>query len=194
MSDVATKERTTVLVEVALTIALAAVLGMLRLWRMPQGGTVSLGMVPLFVIALRRGPAVGVVTGALYGLVDFFIDPYPPVHWVQPLLDYPVAYAMCGLAGVLAAAWARDVARGRPSAGVARAVLPGVALGSLARYAVHVVSGVVYFGQYAPPGQPVLVYSLLYNSYVIISAVACAAAASVVLPALARGAVAFDRR
>jgi thiamine transporter len=36
---------------------------------------------------------------------------------------------------------------------------------SLARYVSHVISGVVFFAQYAPKGQPVLLYSLGYNAF-----------------------------
>lgn len=80
MGDRRSSDRTALIVEIALSVALCVVLAMVRVWRMPQAGSVSLAMVPLFVLALRRGPAVGVVAGALYGVVDFFVDPYPPIH------------------------------------------------------------------------------------------------------------------
>lgn len=194
MRNTSTSDRTRVIVEIALTIALAAALGAIRVWRMPQGGTVSLGMLPLFVLALRRGPVAGVVAGALYGVADFVLDPFPPVHWIQPLLDYPVAYAMCGLAGAFAPIWRRIADTGAVSRAVALAVVPGVLLGALTRYAVHVLSGVVYFGEYAPPGQPVVLYSLVYNSYVLISATLAIAAAAVLMPALDRQSPGGDLR
>ena len=175
-------KRVRIMVEIALAIALAAVLNMLKIWRMPNAGTVSFAMLPIVVIALRRGMGIGVLTGALYGIVDFFIDPYPPVHWIQPLLDYPVAYASVGLAGAFAPAW-RTVA---DSTAVARltTLVAAVATGAAVRYGVHVISGAIYFGEYAPEGQPVWVYSALYNLYVPVSAVLVLVAASVVMPAL----------
>lgn len=179
MSD--KNDRTRVLVEIGLVIALAAVLNMLKVWRMPQGGTVSLAMLPLFVLAIRRGPAVGIAAGAIYGVLDFFIDPYPPVHWAQYILDYPLAYAACGLAGVVRPLWRRFSTR--PGVAMAAAA-GGIILGSLARYAAHVASGVVFFAEYA--GGPVLAYSLGYNVYVLISAVACIVAALLILPTLER--------
>ena len=180
------RDRTIVLVEIALSIALAVVLAMVRVWKMPQGGTVSLAMVPLFVLAFRRGPIVGVGAGALYGLTDFFVDPYPPVHWIQPLLDYPVAYAFCGTAGVFANGWGSLRREGRLAQSVWRALIPGVALGTLLRYGAHVVSGAVFFGEYAPAGQPVLAYSLVYNSFALVAGAVCAAAVVIVLPAVER--------
>lgn len=179
------KRQLVVIVEIALTLALAVVLGSLKIWQMPQGGSVSLGMLPVFVLALRRGVGVGVVTGALAGLLGLIIEPPFIVHPVQFLLDYPFAFAGVGLAGAFSSLWATSALRRAWGRGVALAIIPGIAVGALVRYALHVVSGIVYFAEYAK-GQPVVLYSAVYNSYVLISAVLCAAAAILVLPALER--------
>jgi thiamine transporter len=42
-------------------------------------------------------------------------------------------------------------------------VLLGTFFGSALRYLAHVYSGIVFFGEYAPAGQPVAVYSFVYN-------------------------------
>jgi thiamine transporter len=140
---------TRVIAEVGVTMALASVLHMIKLWEMPQGGSITLGtMVPLFILALRRGPAVGFLGGALYGLFEgwilsggrFFYHP------VQVILDYPLAFAMTGLAGFFP-----------------RHPAFGVVVASVARYVLHVISGIVFFAQYAK-GQPVVLYSLGYNA------------------------------
>lgn len=172
--------------EIGLTIALSAVLGLLAVWQMPQGGSVSLVMLPLFVLALLRGPAVGMAAGALYGIVDFMIKPYF-FHPVQVVLDYPVAFAACGLAGLFAAAWKRQADVGRYGAAFAAAAGPGIALGALGRYAAHVVSGLVFFSSYAvEAGQAPLVYSAAYNSFVLVSGVVSLVIAAAVLPPLHR--------
>lgn len=178
------QQRTRLLLEIALTIALAAVLGMFTVWRMPQGGSVSLGMLPLFVLALRRGLLPGLTAGALYGLVDLMINPFI-VHWIQPILDYPVAYMLVGLAGVVSPAL-HDALRRRSMQRVALLLVAGIALGATGRYLAHFVSGMVFFGEFAPAGQPVWLYSAIYNLYVPVSAAAAYAAALVVVPALAR--------
>jgi Thiamine transporter protein (Thia_YuaJ) len=68
---------TRVLTEAALALALAFVLGFVVLFKMPFGGTVSLEMIPLILLALRQGWKVGVVAGAAYGLLDLAaIDPF----------------------------------------------------------------------------------------------------------------------
>ncbi|MDQ7819522.1 MAG: energy-coupled thiamine transporter ThiT [Armatimonadota bacterium] len=136
--------------EMGIAVALAAVLHLVKLWEMPQGGSITLGtMVPLFLISLRRGPVVGAVTGAVYGLLEGWIISGGRFfyHPVQVILDYPLAFGVLALAGFFP-----------------RYPAFGVTLGALARYASHVVSGVVFFAQYAPQGQPVWLYSLGYNA------------------------------
>lgn len=172
-------------VEIGLTVALTAVLGLLKLWQMPQGGDISLAMLPLFVLALLRGPAAGMIAGGLYGVVDYMMEPYF-VHPVQVLLDYPLAFAAVGLAGVFAARWGRLYAERKTGSAIWTAVVPGVALGAFGRYAAHVLSGLVFFASYAPKGQAPLVYSMIYNSFVLVSAVADVVVASAVLPPLQR--------
>jgi thiamine transporter len=182
-------QRVRVLVEIALCVALSAVLNLpgLRI-RLPiniAGGTVSLSMLPIFVLAMRRGVGPAMVAGAIYGLVDVLVDPFV-VHPIQFLLDYPVGYAMVGLAGIGAAAWRATVDRGL-HARAQLVVLPFLLLGASARLASHWLSGMVFFGANAPSGQPVWLYSLLYNaSYVLPSLIFSAAAAVAVLPVLER--------
>lgn len=176
--------RVRIAAEIGLTIALSAALGLLVVWQMPQGGSISLVMLPLLVLALVRGPAVGLSAGALYGVVDFLIKPYF-FHPLQVVLDYPVAFAACGLAGLFSATWASLASEGRYGAAFVRAAVPGIALGALGRYAAHVLSGLVFFASYAEEaGQAPLIYSLVYNSFVLVSAALCAVIASAVLPAL----------
>lgn len=182
-------ERVRLTVEIALCVALAAVLNLPGLrFRLPiniAGGTISLNMLPIFVIALRRGLVPGMIAGAIYGCVDLLIDPFV-VHPVQMLLDYPIAYALAGLAGLGSPVWHRSVAAGRMAEGETL-VVPFLVLGAAGRLAAHWLSGVVFFAQNAPKGQPVWLYSLVYNaSYVLPSLVLSAAATLAVLPVLER--------
>ncbi|NLN17029.1 MAG: energy-coupled thiamine transporter ThiT [Firmicutes bacterium] len=158
------RERTALIVEIAMAVALAAVLGLVRVFRMPQGGSVSLEMLPILYLGLRRGSAVGMVTGAVYGFVQLVTDPYV-AHPIQFMLDYPVAYTLVGLAGLV------------PS----RPVL-GVAMGTLGRLAIHTCSGAIFFAAYAWEGWHAWTYSLVYNlSYLVPEAIICAIAVSLIL-------------
>jgi len=182
-------ERTRMLVEIALTVALSAVLSYTRLLQMPYGGTISLAMLPIFVLALRRGVVAGVIAGALFGVVDYFLEPYF-VHWIQFLLDYPVAHALAGLAGLFSPAWHKAVAEHRTARAVWTVAMPAMIVGSAARFASHWLSGVVFFkaslGQ-EYPGVSYAIGSVIYNAtYVLPSLVVCVIAAAIVLPALER--------
>lgn len=178
---------TRVVAEVGLMLAAFAVLDIVAV-RLPinvAGGSISLAMAPIAVYALVRGWRLGILLGALAGALDMLISPYF-VHPVQMVLDYPVAYAAVGLAGLLAPAVRAALARGGRSRTVAL-VATAVAVGATARLLAHWVSGVVFFGSFAPAGQPVWLYSLVYNaSYIWPSAVASAIVAAAVTGPVAR--------
>ena len=142
-----------VLTESALAIALAFVLGLIKVFQMPMGGSISLEMIPLILLALRQGPLVGMVAGAAYGLLDLAIEPFI-VHPVQVLLDYPLAFGALGLAGFF-----------QPTV---RGAIVGTVVAVLARFICHFISGVVFFASYAPEGWNVYIYSAAYNAAFLI--------------------------
>lgn len=181
-------ERVRLIVEISLCVALSAVLSLVARFAPPiaiAGGTVSLSMVPIFVLSLRRGLVPGMIAGALFGCVDLLIEPFI-VHPAQVALDYPIAFAFLGLSGLGVVIWHTQVAQGRLARG-AIIVLPYIVLGAGGRFAAHWLSGVIFFAANAPAGQPVWLYSLVYNaSYLLPSLVICAAATVAVLPVLER--------
>jgi thiamine transporter len=145
-----------IMAETGVAVALAIVLNFLPLWKMPQGGSVSLEMLPIFIIAFRWGGVPGMVAGLVYGLAQLAINPYI-VHPVQLILDYPLPYMLVGLAGFIPL-------EKRQGSDRFVYLLLAVLLGGLARFLSHLISGAVFFGQYAPEGQNPWVYSAIYNS------------------------------
>src|SRR5512136_635565 len=94
------KIQTKIMAEIAVVVALSYALNLIVLFRMPQGGSVTVvSMVPILWLALRRGTKIGVLGGVLFGLVDLMPQPFV-VHPVQFLLDYPLAFGSLGLAGL----------------------------------------------------------------------------------------------
>ncbi len=178
-------DRVRLLAEIALTIALCTVL---KLWRIQlpwnfAGGDISLAMLPILVLALRRGVMPAAIAGAAFGVIDFFFEPYAAAP-IQVLLDYPVAFALLSVAGFGSRQYLALVDSGRRAAAEAVAV-PWMVLGAAARFSAHFVSGIVFFGANAPAGTPVWAYSALYNlSYVLPSLVLSIVAALLVLPVL----------
>ncbi len=160
---------TQMLAQGALCMALAFVLSYVRLHSMPMGGSITLAsMLPIFLFGYLYGPRMGVLVGMAYGLLQMIQDP-DILHPVQVLLDYPLAFGMLGLAGVLPGAVAADA-----NSKIPLGLLAGMLIGVLGRGLWAVLSGVVFWGMYAPEGTSPLVYSLGYNlTYLIPDAAIC---------------------
>lgn len=83
--------------EIGVMVAIALVLNFFRLFQMPQGGSVSLEMLPIFIVALRWGTLPGVIAGALFGVAQLFFGAsiYYPLQ-VIPGLSPGLCPAGCG--------------------------------------------------------------------------------------------------
>ena len=167
------RNKTKSLVYGALCIALSFALSYVKLFSMPMGGSVTLcSMLPLMFYSYRFGLPKGLLAGLAYGLLQLIQKP-EVIHWAQLILDYPLAFALVGLAGVTAA-------KDGLASGAAWRLPAGALIGGAARLLCHVVSGAVFFGQYAPEGMNPWWYSLLYNGgYLGVDALICAAIAAI---------------
>lgn len=141
--------KTRKMTECGVAIALAVVLSFIAIWKMPQGGSVSLVMVPLFMVAYRHGAAWGFATGVVYSMVALMIDGVI-YHPMSVLLDYVLAFGLIGVAGFFKA----DL----------KGIVAGTVLGVLGRFVSSFLSGWLLFASYAPEGQSVFVYSLTYQA------------------------------
>ncbi len=139
------KFSTKILAEIVVFVSLATVLSYIKLG-LPQGGSVTAAsMVPIFWLALRRGPKVGLFAATLYGVVQLVVDPmiyYP----AQVLLDYPIAFGVLGVAGFFQ-----------------KRIYIGVTLGIIGRFVAHFFSGIIFFASYVPKGIHPAIYSAAYN-------------------------------
>jgi len=144
-------DRVRIITETIVMVALSGALYLIKIFTLPQGGSITLGsMVPIFLLALRRGPRIGIVGGIAFGLVALVEDVYSGVEVIfypaQVILDYPLAFGLLGLAGFFQ-----------------KIPILGVGVGITARFCSHFVSGVLFFASYAPAGVSPFVYSALYN-------------------------------
>lgn len=147
-----TKWNTHMLASAAMCTALTYVLSQIKLLSMPQGGSITPGsMLPIILFSMAYGTWPGFLTGALCGLLGLLQSAYV-VHPLQLILDYPLAMAMVGLSALL---------RNKRSLGVFRLPL-AVLIACVGRYICAVVSGAVFFAEYAGNMNP-WVYSLTYN-------------------------------
>ncbi len=137
---------TKIIAETVMFVALATVLSYIKIFSLPQGGSVTAAsMVPILWLALRRGSKVGLFAATLYGVVQFALGPYI-YHPAQVLLDYPIAFGLLGVAGFF---------QKRP--------FIGVSLGIFGRFFAHFLSGIIFFASYAPEGMNPAIYSAVYN-------------------------------
>ena len=138
----------------AVALALAMVCSMIKFANLPMGGSVTLcSMLFIVLIGYWFGPYVGLTTAFAYGLLQFVVE---PIFYTLPqmLIDYPLAFGALGLAGFFA--------------GKKHGLELGYLVGVIGRYIFAVISGVVFFGAYAPEGTPAIVYSLGYNATYIV--------------------------
>lgn len=144
------KTNTKTMVVSALLVGLSIVLTRITIYSLPQGGSVSLfGMLPIVICAYFFGTRRAVMCGMCVGMIDLIFKPYV-IHPIQLLLDYPLAFGAIGFAGLIFMAKKDEL-------------IPAYLFGVLCRYICAVISGVVFFGAYAPEGFSALTWSLWYN-------------------------------
>lgn len=136
----------------SLSVALSFVLSCIRLWKMPQGGSITpASMLPLMLFAYVYGVGPGVLAGVVYGLLQCIQDAWILNIW-QFLLDYPIAFGVIGLAGLFNK---KPLKWGLPA---------GIFVACLGRFISSLLSGVVFFSEYAAQvNMNPWIYSIGYN-------------------------------
>lgn len=147
------------LAEGGLTVALALALSYLKVPVAALGGSIDFVMVPLIVFAYRWGVWQGLLAGLAFGTLKFFLAGGSAINWQSMLLDYSVAYAFVGFAGLIHKK---------------KGLLPVSALiGCVARFIIHFISGVTIYAEYAEPAADffglsvatpgAILFSVVYN-------------------------------
>lgn len=136
----------------AMCVALSFVLSYIKLFEMPQGGSVTLcSMLPIMLFAAAYGVGPGLLVGAVYGLLQYLQGGWF-VHPIQFLLDYPLAFALIGLAGLY---------RVMPKAWSKWSLYAAMILGAIGRAFSATLAGILYW-ETAPWA------SLVYNGTYLI--------------------------
>ena len=154
-------QRVRALCEGAILVALAFILSFVKLYELPNGGSLTPAMFPILLYALRWGLPRGLIAGFVFGLLQLIFDGAYAWGWQSMLLDYLLAFTPLGLAGLF---------RGK-----AWGIFPGTLLGCAARFLIHYISGVTIYRIIEPTTVPgfgtfdnASIYSLVYNgSYML---------------------------
>ena len=140
------------LTEGAICIALAEILSFIPLYKMPWGGSVDLGMLPIILYCVRWGFGAGMVasfTHAVFQLLEGGIA----IGWQSIIGDFIVAYSVLGLAGLFKGNF-----------------FLGTVVACVARFLVHYVVGATLWAEYMPETffnmtmTSPWIYSALYNA------------------------------
>ena len=166
-----TQTKTRALTEGALMVAAATALSYVKLLELPQGGSVCIGMLPIFLYCARWGCKESFLASFAYGLLQLIFDGAYAWGPTSMLLDYVLAFGVLGVACLF-----------RKQKG---GVFVGTVVGCVCRFIVHFISGVTIYKILAPTEfmkwtfTSPSAYSLVYNgSYMlpntILAVVICA--------------------
>ena len=134
-------------------------------FELPQGGSITLAsMAPLVLVSYRHGVKWGLGTAFVHSLLQMLLQfNAPPAKTLTAfalvvLLDYVLAFTVLGSA----AFW------GKPIRNRSASIAFGAAIAVFLRFLCSFASGILIWGEYAPEGTPVWLYSLIYNgSYML---------------------------
>lgn len=137
------------LVFCAMSIALACVTSMMKVYEFPFGGSITFfSMLFICLPGYFYGLAAGLLSAAAYGVLQFLLGPYI-LFPIQVIVDYLLAFGALGLSGIFSKS--------------KHGLMKGYIIGILGRYVFAVISGWIFFGEYAWEGWGALPYSLAYN-------------------------------
>lgn len=154
------------LCEGAVMVALAQILGYLKLYELPRAGLSPCPCFPSSSLPSAGDSRTDCSGSFVFGILQLLLDGGFAIGWQSMLGDYILAFGVLGLAGLCA--------------GKKWGVFAGTVIGSVARFLVHWVVGATIWAEYMPDeffGMTMTspwFYSALYNgSYMVIDMAAC---------------------
>ncbi len=153
-----------IVTECALMVALGTVLSMIKIYSLPQGGSVTAAsMVPFLIISYRHGARWGLLAGFVNALLQMLLGQiYPPVapgvigYIAEILLDYLMAYMVIGLANV----FYKPFKHSKKLLGIGISTF----ICCFLRFMCAFVSGFLIWADLAADGIGAVIYSLGYNA------------------------------
>ncbi len=178
-----------VVVEIAIFAALGVALdalqgGMFRsIWT--NGGSLGIAMIPVFIIAYRRGLVPGVLCGLLISLIQMlggiysvsgskfdnaFLNVSAP--FIQVMLDYVLTYTLVGVSGAFSKGYIRNENNNKKYLYICL----GVIIGGLLKYLSHVGAGYFWLDKditfWGVSGSSII-YAFVYNLYAVFNVIIC---------------------
>ncbi len=166
MSETKKMSNVRVMVECALMIAIGTILAQIKLFTLPNEGSITMfSMLPFILVSFRHGVRWGIMTGFTNSILQMLLGGVPAVpagtlssFALMILLDYVLAFTLLGLAGLFA----------RPFKNRMIGIVVGTLAACLMRFLCAFFSGVAIWRVYAPEGMAPSLYSFTYNaSYMV---------------------------
>ncbi len=138
------------MIVISLFSAIAFILSFIQFISYPQGGGINLvPMVPIMLIGILYGNTEGMTCGLIFGILSLITGGHI-VSIAEALLDYILAFVVLGLSGFA----------GRDNK--YKILISSIIVVALSVFS-NIVSGVYFYGEYAPQGMNVWKYSIVYN-------------------------------
>lgn len=167
--------KTRILVEGTVVAALSLVLSFIPT-TIGSSFTISLGMIPLTLFALRRGLKPALMSAFIWGILHFPASQVVYLSVIQVLIEYPIAFTFAGFAGLYAKKVQQSLAE-QNMWSVRKNIILASLVGTGARFFWHFIAGVVFWGSYALWGMNPWIFSLVMNG---VSGVATAVVTAIV--------------
>lgn len=146
--------KTKKIVTTAMLLAIAVLLSLIQVFKLPFGGAITLvSMMPIVLISYIYGVGWGVFSAFVYSILQMLTGMNTISAFFLPgdsqmafgaaigvcLLDYVLAFTVLGFAGIF---------KGRFKSSYTEICL-GAVVALLLRYLMHIVSGAIFFGAWA---------------------------------------------
>ncbi|MCR4804159.1 MAG: energy-coupled thiamine transporter ThiT [Clostridia bacterium] len=158
-----TANKTRILAECAVLIALGTILAQIKVYEMPNGGSITAAsMVPFILVSFRHGAKWGLLTGFANSLLQMLLGGLWPTPagtalamGLEVILDYLVPFTVLGIAYVFAKPFGEN------------RKLEGIVCGTICvcflRFLAHFLSGIIVWGSITEDGIGAVTYSASYN-------------------------------
>lgn len=127
----------------------------------PNGGTITLAMLPLFLVGFLAGPFWGFAVSLMFGVIDMLLGTAWGFNWASILLDYILGFGVCGVCGFFTRSFYQKKMSGP---------YVGMILAGILRFACSFLSGCVVMWDVSDTGTfdphfdvATVTYSAVYN-------------------------------
>ncbi len=150
------------LIEGAVMVALAMILSLITVIKMPFGGGITAAsMVPIIIVSYRRKVKWGILVAFVYGVLQLILGmgnlqyatSFAAVCTII-FFDYIIAFSVLGLSGIFQNSFKSQ----------ATGIALGALLSCLLRFICHFISGCTVWAGVSIPTSDGMIYSLVYNA------------------------------